>query len=263
MEGFSSFRLNTHLNTKKAIILIHGFSGTPLELSSLAVKLTGTDAVVSVVRLPGHATHAEDLNNYNAEDWLHAIGLEIEYLVEKGLTELILIGHSMGSNIAFFCASKYPNYVKAIVSMNAPLKYAKYLHAAAKFMGYLGKTRLRTHVEEQFTDKSITETSFFKDLIDNYHDIPYYSLGQAIKLINGTENYLKDVHAKTLLIHSQNDQRAHWSESHKIYQLLDCEKEFLLLDDAGGHMLTVDHKFWEIEEIIFQYVEKCLQVCNI
>lgn len=51
-------------------LLLHGFSGSPLEMTPLAEALAGAGWEVSVVRLAGHGTSPDDLARVSWEDWV-------------------------------------------------------------------------------------------------------------------------------------------------------------------------------------------------
>jgi len=95
-------------HSKLEFFLIHGYSGSPTdfaELPSLLNKKFGAN--VRVIRLPGHGTKLEDLDNLNYSDFLEYAEKKLVLDLKKG-KKIVLGGLSLGGAIALKLASKYP-----------------------------------------------------------------------------------------------------------------------------------------------------------
>jgi len=56
-----------------AILMIHGFTGSPLSVKPWAQALHKEGFTVHVPRLPGHGTHWEELNQTTWRDWFDVV----------------------------------------------------------------------------------------------------------------------------------------------------------------------------------------------
>jgi pimeloyl-ACP methyl ester carboxylesterase len=87
------------------LVFIHGVGNTGMVWYYQTKYFTGSEAVT----LPGHPEEqpATSVDEYTA--WLH------RYIQEKGYSQLILAGHSMGGAIAQTYALNYPEELKALI----------------------------------------------------------------------------------------------------------------------------------------------------
>lgn len=90
---------------KKAVLLIHGFTGAPYEMLPLAKVLSKEGYSVKVVRLPGHATSPEDFANTGFEDWAEA-ALKAFDTLKKEHKKVFVCGLSMGGTLTLLIAQQ-------------------------------------------------------------------------------------------------------------------------------------------------------------
>lgn len=101
------------------VLLLHGFSGSPSEMTPLADELGAEGYTVSVVRLAGHDTSPEDLARVTWHDW-EASARE-SYAQLRGRTRKVaLVGLSMGGALALYLAASLP--AEAVVAISTPIR---------------------------------------------------------------------------------------------------------------------------------------------
>lgn len=94
-------------SNKKAVLLIHGFTGITDEMQYLAERLNGVGFTVSVPRLPGHGTNGKDFMQTNRHDWLRrAVDAYIE--LKSRYETVYVAGLSMGGILTILLASHFP-----------------------------------------------------------------------------------------------------------------------------------------------------------
>ncbi len=88
-----------------AVLVVHGFPGSPAEMKALGEALNNTGWNVRLLRLPGHGTAFSQLFQTRVTEWLGE--------VEKNLMELrqhfspvLLMGYSLGGGISLAVASR-------------------------------------------------------------------------------------------------------------------------------------------------------------
>src|SRR5690606_17376561 len=92
---------------RPAVLLMHGYTGSPWELSYLASRLADEGYTVSVPRLPGHGTNSEDSMKSGAADWWRRA---VDAYAELSLTgkEIFIAGLSMGALLTVLLAARTP-----------------------------------------------------------------------------------------------------------------------------------------------------------
>src|SRR6476469_3635383 len=88
-----------------ACLLIHGFTGSPPEMRWLGTYLAERGVHVNGVRLAGHGTRPEELNDLTWRDWLRSASEGLEKLKRNG-RKVVIIGFSMGGLLGMqLCAA--------------------------------------------------------------------------------------------------------------------------------------------------------------
>jgi len=116
---------NQHLNYKKygekgrVIVILHGLFGMLDNWNTLAKRLSGKCQVYIVdQRNHGKSFHADEMSyDLMTEDL-------VNFLDVHDLTQVNLVGHSMGGKVAMNFALKYPEYLERLVVVDiAPVDY--------------------------------------------------------------------------------------------------------------------------------------------
>jgi pimeloyl-ACP methyl ester carboxylesterase len=87
------------------LIFIHGSGNTGLVWHYQTRHFADSEAI----SFPGHPEGKPCTSIEGYAEWLH------QYFLEKGYSELILAGHSMGGAVAQMYALNYPQYVKGLI----------------------------------------------------------------------------------------------------------------------------------------------------
>jgi carboxylesterase len=91
---------------KEAVLLLHGFTGIPRELSIVGASLAEAGYACLAPRYPGHGTDRADFLATGAEDWLRrALDSYLDLRAEYESVQVL--GHSMGGLIATIVAAMF------------------------------------------------------------------------------------------------------------------------------------------------------------
>lgn len=88
-----------------AVLLVHGFLGTPNNFADLPERIADADWFVRVMLLPGHGTSPRDLDRTSAIELIQAVEDEVADLKER-YGRVVLLGHSMGGAICTIVAAE-------------------------------------------------------------------------------------------------------------------------------------------------------------
>src|SRR5690606_22181155 len=101
------------------VLLLHGFTGGPFEIETLAQKLQLNGWETNIPLLPGNFTN-RDFYNVKYRDWIAAAEQAAERMLLK-TEQFDLVGFSMGGLLGAYIANRYP--VRRLVLLNAAVFY--------------------------------------------------------------------------------------------------------------------------------------------
>ena len=102
------------------VIVVHGFTGNPLSTRPLGQRFAAEGWAVEVPCLPGHGTNFRDLARTRYRDWYGGVDHLVDHLA-SGCDQIVLVGHSMGGTICLDIASRRPDDITAVATINAPV----------------------------------------------------------------------------------------------------------------------------------------------
>ncbi len=102
------------LESGTAVLLVHGFTGSPHSLMGVAKHLEVSGFKVAVPLLPGHGSRVEDLIDKTFDDWYGSIaGMAVKLL--ETCTSVDLFGLSMGGSIVLKLLESFTGFRRAVL----------------------------------------------------------------------------------------------------------------------------------------------------
>lgn len=89
------------------MLVLHGFTGNPQSMRSLAEALAAAGFTVDLPLLPGHGTAVEDMLETRWEDWSGAAEASYRALSDR-CDRVMVAGLSMGGTLACWLAERHP-----------------------------------------------------------------------------------------------------------------------------------------------------------
>ena len=114
--NFDTNDYELNVDSKKGVMVIHGFSSTTCETAPLAHFLADKGFRVSSRNLPGHATTIEDCNSTSYREWLSFTEQKVASMYSD-CDKVIVIGVSMGAVLALHLGTIFP--LEGIVAASA------------------------------------------------------------------------------------------------------------------------------------------------
>ena len=102
-------------SAKTAVLLLHGFTGSPWEVRPLGEALAARGAYVSAPRLPGHGTVPEAMLWAGWREWVN--GAEAALTQLSRFETVFVAGLSMGGLLSMILAGRHPTRVSRLVLM--------------------------------------------------------------------------------------------------------------------------------------------------
>ena len=238
MEGAETFLLEG--NNGKAVLLLHGYTGTTVEMRPLGNYLHSLGYTVLCPRLPGHGTSVEDLKETVASQWVAAAKLGYAILA-KQYSKIYVAGLSMGALLAIVIAAT--EKVERAALLATPIflqdKRAPFLPILRYFIHYLPKHKRNYHEMQKYCQA--------------YDRMPTKPLTSLFALIKACKKELvQKITVPCIVLQSTIEHTVKPKSAQYIYDNLGTPKEAkkLVWLEKSGHILTLDAE----HEKVFQTV---------
>ena len=240
---------------RRGILLIHGLTGTPMEMRLLGLGLHARGYTVAGMQLAGHCGNVEDLLATGREDWYGSVQRAADVLRPK-VDHLFVAGLSMGALLALKLAADRADAVAGVgvygatfrhdgwaiprlarLSFFLPLLKRLGIGRSLMFMEQppygLQDERLRARVSAAM----LGGDSGVAGLPGN----PWYSLAELFLLSQSVRRALPRVTSPCLIAHASNDDIATLYNAELVQRRVSAPTELLLLKNSY-HMITIDRE---------------------
>ncbi|WP_078549126.1 alpha/beta fold hydrolase [Litchfieldia alkalitelluris] len=246
------------LNEKPPIVLIHGFVSSTFTFNRL-IPLLAKHFSVLAIDLPGFGQSEKSKKFiYSFDQYSNII---VECIKHFNLRKVLLVGHSMGGQVALYTARKAPNNISRIILLcsSGYLKRASkwlillshipyfslFIKYYIKYKGVQNSLRNVFYHQHYITEEVINE--FGKPLkeVDFYH-----ALCRFIRHREGdlTKEQLKEISVPTLLLWGENDKVVPLKTGQQLVQDLPIAN--LITYNKTGHLLTFERTREVFEQIL-------------
>ena len=238
---------------RRGVLLIHGLTGTPMEMKLLGKGLNRAGFTVHGMQLAGHCGSADDLLATGWHDWYASVQQAADDLLGK-VDQLFVGGLSMGALLALKLAADRPGQVAGVGVYGATFRYDGWsipplarLSFMLPLLKKLGIGRGRSFMEQppygirderlraQVSAAMLGGDSAAAGLPGN----PWYSLAEMYGLAASVRRQLPQVTAPCLVAHASDDDVASPKNAELVVRAVSAPTELLLLDDSY-HMITID-----------------------
>ncbi|KPL74367.1 hypothetical protein ADN00_13830 [Ornatilinea apprima] len=217
------------------VILVHGFTSTPKEMSRLGAYLNQQGFTVIAPRLPGHALTIQDMPRTRYQDWYNA--LEDAYqLLRPHCAQMAIVGVSMGGALSLLFAANHP--FDALVTLSAPYDLAD----SPRLRKILPLLRLLSRVKP-FLKKPKGGHWFNPEAGREHYSYRYNPTRSAVELLlmlSEMQAALPRVTAPALLIHSLDDGYVHPANLLPLFALLGSPQKDMRFIQGSSHCVTID-----------------------
>ncbi|WEN16535.1 alpha/beta fold hydrolase [Rhodanobacter sp. AS-Z3] len=238
---------------RSGVLLIHGLTGTPMEMRLLGKGLNKAGFTVHGMQLAGHCGDANDLLATGWRDWYASVEAAADTMLTK-VDHLFVGGLSMGALLALKLAADRPQQIAGVGVYGATFRYDGWSIPRMARLSFLlpllkkvGIGRGRSFMEQppygirderlraQVSTAMLSGDSAAAGLPGN----PWYSLAEMYGLAADVRRQLPQVSSPCLVAHASEDDVASVKNAELVMREVNAPTELLLLDDSY-HMITID-----------------------
>lgn len=233
-------------NSGRAVLLLHGYTGTPAEMRPMGEYLQQRGFSVLAVRLPGHGTDVRELEETSADDWYREAENGCRRLL-KQYAEVMVAGLSMGGLLAIRIAAALPVSKAAFISTPVFVtdKRRPFFPILRYFIHYLPKRK-----------KSYQEMDKYNLC---YSVMPTKPLGSLFAMLDCCRRrLLPAVTIPCIVLQSRAEHTVKPASAQYIYDHLGtaAENKKLLWFGRSGHILTLDRERESVFAAVADFFEE-------
>jgi len=229
-------------------LLLHGFSGSPLEMVPLADALAEEGWTVSVARLAGHGTSPRDLAGMRWEEWFDSARAAYRALAVR-CDRIAVIGLSMGGALGLLLAAD--EHAAAVVTISTPIRvhplWVRASLAAARVLP-LAPVLFRLGPRERQ----------MRGYISPYTQIPLGGTHEVDRLLEAVRAALPAVRSPLLVIQGRRDWVIPRESGRQIAALAGAAATLEWLP-RSGHVATLDRDRLALAQTVRDFLRPTLE----
>lgn len=243
----------------KAVLLIHGITGTPSEMRYLGKSLQKSGFSVACNALPRHCGSLGELKKVTWQE-IYAACVKVFKQIRKDYAQVYVGGLSMGALMAVHLAHDFPEEVSGIIALAPTFFYDGWaLHKGKIFMKLVWVVpflRNRINIREGWPyglkDEGIRQNieRFYKAANSNEFDnkvvlfgspfFPLANLYQHHLFAKIVKKDLSSVKTPIIIIHAKEDDMTSIKSAQYVYRNIASSRKSLVVLEDSYHMITID-----------------------
>ncbi len=228
-------------------LLIHGFTGTPVEMRPMGEYLAKHDITVSAPRLPGHGTSPEDMQGVTWEEWYGAVEMAYQDLCASGKRAFVC-GFSLGALLALHLAAQ--RELPGLVILSPALEVRDWRASLIP----LARLFIRSVSKDTDPSKSdLTDRSAFERFW-SYDVYPVEGAYQLWRLQKRVRSELGRIRCPTLTVYSTGDSVIGPRSGRTVYERIASRDKRLQELQHSGHGIVLDAECQAVFEAARQWI---------
>lgn len=224
----------------RAVLLLHGLTGTPYDVAPFADALFARGFAVRAPLLAGH-TDLGTLETTSWRDWYASAEAAFDELLAQGRRRVLVLGFSLGSLLALRLAALRAPDVTGLAALSVPLELPSWQRTAIGAMARLrtmpGLGRIVGMLPAEGPDVRI-ERAFRES--PSLRGFPFPALAEFIALQDEVTDLLPLVRAPLLLLHGQHDHTAPVQLADRVAQRVGSSAVHKIILPRSFHILAHD-----------------------
>ncbi|SFE78996.1 carboxylesterase [Bacillus sp. OV194] len=229
---------------KRAVLLLHGFTGNTVDVRELGRFLNEKGYTCHGPLYEGHGDTPEKLVTTRAEQWWKNVVEGYRFLQKQGHDEIAVVGLSLGGVFALKTAYTFP--VKGLVSMCAPVKpkSAEDLGRHVSLFTRRYKTILRTPPEQMEEEWGSLKPQSAK-------------MVQTVQaVIEEAGKHIQEITCPALVVQSGKDHPVNLESADLLYERISSDQKSLIWYENSPHLVTRGPEKEKLHEDIYQFLKE-------
>ena len=243
----------------KAVLLIHGITGTPSEMRFFGSEINKAGYSVYCNTLPRHCQSLGELKRVTWQEIVECCRQDFR-LLRKDYDTVFVAGLSMGALVAIHLAYLYPEDVKGVIALAPTLSYDGWAVSKLKFLmdilWLIPLIRNNMNIRETWPYGLKDESS--REAIERFYKFakagefskktllfgsPFFPMAclyqhqQFVKIVKG---HLNNVKTPLLVIHSKEDDMVSIRNAEYVIEHIGSSDKRLVELVDSYHMITID-----------------------
>jgi carboxylesterase len=256
-----------------AALLIHGLSGAPAEMRSVANELKRGGFSVMCPQLAGHGGTEGDLKRSSWHDWYRTVGSAFD-LLRNEHRRVFVSGLSMGALLALLLAAERGRRVDGLALLSTtffydgwniprfrrrallpivlytPLRHFVSWNEPPPYGIKCERTRAMVHAALSLKEDSTSAKH-------GIFSVSAVTIREGERLIRATRRALSSVISPTLVVHATEDDMASVRNAHYVAERIAAERVETYYVDDSYHVLTLDRRKSDVASRVGAFFRDC------
>lgn len=232
-----------------AVLLVHGFTGTPFEMRQLGEALAAAGIGSACPLLRGHGTYPDDMLGHPYTDWIEDAERALDGLLARH-DRLVVVGLSMGGTLALNVAARRADdaRIAGLVTISAPLVLDDWRLGFARLIVKIVKW-------QAWGKPDIKDRSAW-DRQTNYRRIRTRAILELLGLLEETRGRLMQVTQPTLIVQAREDHIVPPRNADLIRDGIGSTDRQVIVLDNCYHVSTVDFDAPLLSAEVVRFVQR-------
>lgn len=226
---------------KRAVLLLHSFTGSTIDMRKLGKYLAKNGYTVTAPLYTGHGEEALELLKHGPDEWWNDTKTAYEQLISEGYEQVAVIGLSLGSVLALKVAEQF-NPI-GLVTMSLPMASEEV--TLRKRVVYYARSR------QQYEDKSVEQKE--QEIIQiKEHSMEI--IPEFLELIQTQMNGVSQIDMPVLALSGDEDEAIYQDSAEYLVSMVQTSDAEAKSYTKAGHLMT----FGADASIIFEDISNFL-----
>lgn len=234
----------TFTGGKRAVLLLHGFTGTTADVRMLGRFLQNEGYTCHAPLYRGHGVPPEELVTYSPDDWWEDVEAAYDHLKNEGYDEIAVCGLSLGGVFTLKLGLSKP--VKGIVSMCAPVRPRT--EEAIK-IGFLKYAKEYKQLEKKNNDDIEKEVNALKETSMD-------TLYQLRQLMDDVRSELDLIYSPAFIVQARHDEMIDTESATIIYNEIETDDKEIKWYEDSTHVITLGDEKEQLHQDILSFLNE-------